>query len=52
VLDRFREYDLNLFDVAALLAAGSSRPMAEAAVRMLAEEVSRQENALRDTVPL
>jgi hypothetical protein len=52
VLDRFREYDMNVFDVAALLAAGSSRSMADAAVRMLTEEIARHENGLRETVQL
>jgi hypothetical protein len=42
VLDRFREYDLNVFDVAAMLATGSTRPMTRAAVRMLAEEVAAE----------
>jgi hypothetical protein len=52
VVERFREYDLNLFDVAALLAPGINRPMSAAALKMLDEEVGRQENALRDTVAL
>ena len=39
VVDRFREYEMHLFDVASLLAAGSSRPMSDAALKMLAEEL-------------
>ncbi len=39
VLARLREHDLNLFDVAALLAAGSSRPLAPTALQMLTEEI-------------
>jgi hypothetical protein len=50
VVDRFREYDVNLFDVAAMLAVGSSRQMAPAALKMLTEEVGRIESALPDTV--
>ena len=52
VLEKFREHELNLFDVAGLLAPGSDRPMSEAAVRMLTEEVRRETDSLRDTVPL
>ena len=39
-------------DVAAMLADGSSRHMADAAVTMLLEEVGREQSALRDTTPL
>lgn len=39
VLERFREHQLNLYDVAAILAPGSNRPLASAALKMLAEEV-------------
>jgi hypothetical protein len=39
VVERFREYDMHLFDVASLLAAGSSRELSPAALKMLAEEV-------------
>jgi hypothetical protein len=52
VLDRLREYDLNLFDVAAYLAAGSSRSLAPVALKLLADEVARHENGLRDTLQL
>ena len=40
VVDRFREHGMHLFDVASLLAAGSSRALSPAALKMLEEEVT------------
>lgn len=51
VVDRFRDYEMNVFDVAAMLAAGSSRTMTAAALKMLTEELAKLDSALRDTVP-
>ena len=52
VLDQFRIQDLSVFEVAACLAIGTSRPLTPTALKMLAEEVARQDNGLRDTLPL
>ena len=52
VLERLREYELSLIEVAACLAAGTSRPLTPVALNLLAEEVERQENGTRETTLL
>ena len=52
VLERLREYELSLFEVAACLAAGTSRPLTPLALNLLAEEVERQENGTCETTLL
>jgi hypothetical protein len=49
VLERLREHELSLFEVAACLAAGTSRPLTPVALARLADEVKRQENGMRET---
>ncbi len=43
MLDRLRQDDLSLFEVAACLAAGTSRPLTPRALTLLAEEVAAEE---------
>jgi hypothetical protein len=42
VVQRFREHDMNLFDVANLLAPDGNRPLSAAAVAMLEEELAKE----------
>ncbi|HWB13996.1 MAG TPA: hypothetical protein VG826_32510 [Pirellulales bacterium] len=40
VVERFREHELTLFDVAAILASGANRPLTGTAVQMLTAELA------------